>query len=1781
MTPFDEFLRQRIEAGGFTTEDALASFLPLARQVADTHAEGQVAPLDGINALHVEDVRIWFEQSRRAAPLQNRPRLLQLEQAAAGTLEVVEEERLTSEVTDGSLTVENLRISQRDAEVTRPVYLPGYVCWEHQIEHHDPVTDVYSLGLILASLCCGLNLNEPADLDAFVSNRRNLFALNASLHPVLAKCILRMTELDRHRRPQDLSSLLKVLEHYREQEVDLDLDLARSPDFAKQDRKSKQQVVLTRLQQRLFEISRRNRLLHFRQTMQTVNLTQASVPLAFDVRSLRPDQILTWNDALHAAVAGGKPLPLNRHLNFREAVYLPSVLDRIRVEAERDQHEYGFAQLRLVACFLRWSNFKESPPERFESPFVLIPVNLVKKKGVRDTYWLEPLDTQAEINPVVRHLFHQLYAIDLPETVDLTQTSLVELHTILAAKIAASEPAIHLDLVDRPRIDVIHEKARRRLDQYCRNVRLSGRGVRTFLDIDYSYDPANYHPLGLKLFTNLIRPARTHLQAIIDSRPIPRNYAVAPDPPTAVEHEQTLYRLREGGESSESNPFSWEFDLCSVTLGNFRYRKMSLVRDYAALLQNSPQNAAFDATFSLAARPVDAGAPASPPLQERCPIVPSDPTQTAAIAQGGSGLSYIIQGPPGTGKSQTITNLIADYVARGKRVLFVCEKRAAIDVVYHRLCQRQFDPLCCLIHDSQGDKKEFIQDLKRTYEGFIDKAAPVANREEKQRNNVLQSLVKELEPLAQFDLVMRATHATSGVPLRQLLHRAIELAPAPDGTGRGPDTAPPAGSGPASRRKQPGRSQHEWTPAEAERVPRYAAWHACRDRLAAFHEALLVVQPDGVLARHPLRLLATAVKDQNRPIEFVEGCVQAARRLLDDVLATLSKVKLPPELWNTPARALALARAARRAEFLASSGLMGLLDKKSVTTRDFRKKLRRVSNLKKIRDEKAHAARLWVHRLPLDETVAALSQAQALEQKLLGFLTPAWWRMRKLMTRSCDVRTYQLPPTWVQALQWLHDDYQAASALQQAEQEVCRVCRIEESLDDFMLHVEAFRDSLREQPAAVSTAIKVLQEANDADAQILALSAALDPLEQLQRQLDLFLAAGAAGVDKTGADQASATAGPNGPGTEIAFDELQRVLSGMLEHLEEIPDFVPILRDLQLLPRVIADALRTFPWTLPQLEASCARRSLDEIARENRGWSQFNGSQQARQVGQLERLSRELLEANARMICERVRERFIKHVGIASLPAAALTPEQKEFKKQYSRGRRELEHEFSKTMRYKPIRDLFTGDSGLVVQDLKPVWLMSPLSVSDTLPLDASHFDVVIFDEASQITLEEAIPSLFRAAQAIVVGDEMQLPPTNFFSSRQADDDDDPLTFEEQGELVQLDLQSNSLLNHAARNLPSRMLGWHYRSRSETLISFSNWAFYQGRLLTVPDERLAPAGRAELTATSAGDAVANVDGMLATAVSFHFMQHGLYDKRRNAAEAAYIAALVRELLRQKSRPSVGIVAFSEAQQEEIESALDELAEQDSNFRAELEQEFAREADGQFAGLLVKNLENIQGDERDIIILSVCYAKAPDGRMRMNFGPINQSGGEKRLNVAFSRARQHMALVASIHAREITNDYNDGARCLKNYLEYAAACSQGDMATVQRVLRSLSLDRDARGSDGRPSDAVLTQISQALTALGYLVDADIGQSHFRCNLAVRRATDSEYRLGILVDTDEHYRQLDILDRDLMKPGLLRTFGWRVSTVLTKDWWENPQEVLERIVRALESADAHRSSGTHDL
>jgi hypothetical protein len=1180
---------------------------------------------------------------------------------------------------------------------------------------------------------------------------------------------------------------------------------------------------------------------------------------------------------------------------------------------------------------------------------------------------------------------------------------------------------------------------------------------------------------------------------------------------------------------------------------------LSLVRDYTSLLEDIPENPAYEAIFSRDPCPVEPLSEAPAPLSERFDVVPCDPTQAAAIARARAGKSNIIQGPPGTGKSQTITNLIADFVARGKRVLFVCEKRAAIDVVHQRLCSTGLNRLCCLIHDSQLDKREFVLDLKETYDEHLAENAAPSSDPLKQRSRLIGDIDRELTALQRFHDGMGATPAQAGTTVRRLLHQAVKLRRG------GPDLA--AGDCVSFAKSTPAAAEQPgcWRPTDstlqaalAERLPRYAVWHEYADEVARFAETLRQIQPDGVFVNHPLRLVSPALVHEEHPVARASRSLESALRLLGRI-EELLKSAGPASAVNTLESTAALRDYVAQVGGLAEQNQLSLLERASPASERLDALRRKHQTAVGTLETAAKAAAGWKHPLSSTDAVTALEQARAFEKSWLPVFRPAWWRLRRVIRSAYDFSAHTVKPSWSRVLTWLCDELAARDAVEKLEADARREFGIDEPLVAYVDSIARLRKGTEEWPDIVQDVHQHCLKSPEAGSLI----ARLSELKPLLEQLDGGLAGFIQDFE------------------EHSFTDLHREFDGIGASLHSLPEFLDCLAALEKLPPDFTGAVRRLALDLVQLEAASAERTLTQIFRADRDLDRFDGHVRDERLRRLQGAIGRWREVNAAVVCDQVRRRFLENVRIASLPAAQLESAEKAFKKRYQRGRRELEHEFGKSTRYRSIRDLTSDEPGLVVRDLKPVWLMSPLSVSDTLPLATGQFDVVIFDEASQITLEEALPSVFRATQTIVVGDRMQLPPTNFFSARRSGDEDALQIEEESGQIVEYDLSSDSLLEHASRNLSSTMLGWHYRSRSESLISFSNAAFYQGKLLTIPEEARVLPSRGDITVMASADG-ANVDRLLDRPLSFHFLQHGVYQRRRNADEAAYIAQLVRALLIRSTGKSIGIIAFSEAQQAEIEEALARLAHDDREFRELYEAELEREENDQFLGLLVKNLENIQGDERDVVILSICYGYDANRRMLMNFGPINQSGGEKRLNVAFSRSRHHMAVVSSIRHHDITNDYNDGANCLKNYLRYADATSAGDSAAARRILNGfLAASLDSGDSASAESDAVVEQLAAALSQHGYRTDREVGQSNLRCDLAIFREGDEEYRLGLLVDTDAFYRQPDVLEQELLRPRLLEEFGWKIARVLTKDWHRDPQGVMNSLLKRLENRQQNLS------
>jgi hypothetical protein len=1706
MASFDSLLQQAQQTGGLETEDLRAAVLPLWQQVAAMHELGMVAPLRGTAELAVDDQYRLSIVGDARPPSRNRGQLNDVQRPESQAFQVLGEQRLIHDVDAGLQRVESLDVVEPGAPVERPVFVVGYEVWEQQIGHHDPAADIASLGLVLASLALGLDFRVPADLKRFAANRRNLFAVDADLHPVIARLIVEMAEPDRNRRAQDLRALAERLDSYRDQPVDFDLSLVAGA--ASGPIPGRRAAIQVALRDRLFEINRRNRLVYFTPTQQSLNVTLGSVPLLLDVRNLRAEQVATWAPPLADDVVAGKKIRLNTVLRFEDAPYLPGVLDKLISQARRDRAEYGMAQLRLVVCFLRWHNLKEVKEERINSPLLLLPIELTKKRGVRDSYVLTATSSIAEVNPALRHHLRQIYGIELPETIDLDEQSVDDLHRLLEAQIQASEPGVVLTKVDKPQLEMVHQRAKMRLDQYRRRQRAAVTAQER-MPFSYSYAPGDLRPLGIQMFEQRVKyraPERLRLAA--GAPPVPRTpFLTSDDDGSVVVSEKRAYSLK---EPTTGNPYGWELDLCALTIANFNYRKMTLVRDYAQLIAADEPSDSFDRIFSLDARPLDDDISTDLPLEQQHLVVPADETQRAAIARARTGRSFIIQGPPGTGKSQTITNLIADYVARGKRVLFVCEKRAAIDVVHARLRKQGLDELCAVIHDSQADKKAFIHGLKTTYESWL-ATDDTADAVEADRDATVARMRGRLDALRRVDAAMAEVPVGSDRSLRSLLERAAEL------RGTGDDDA--AGRVGA--------------------LPEVADWYRHADLVRQIGATLQRLGEPPVLALHPIADVRPELLAVERPADELATATGKLVEALAQIDAPLASLGLDPSSITVD----------ELTELGALAGLATQLPPVSVAVVAAGSSdapalvaaAEQLQSLEAAAQDASDTTAGWLDPLPFADAVAGLEVAADKEPSALKFLSGSWRAVKKTVESRYDFAGHAVAPSVTKVLTDLVERYRA-------EERVAEQARL--ALERY--GSTDLRVTLR--------AVRAVQ------------SIGSPPIASLRDRL-----AAEAGPDRGRLGTALLAAGPSISAANAAIDATYsgsgpRAVTDVRDRTERLRgasgSLRELLADLQRLhassPEVDA-AIRVSLHTADELEGDILERTISDFGLHNVDVERFTGRELAEHLAALQSDLRTLLDTNAAVVRARARTRFRQHVALAATSATQLQPEQKAFKKSFTAGRRELEHEFQKTMRYRSIRDLVDGETGPAVMDLRPIWLMSPLSVSDTLPLDPTGFDVVVFDEASQIPLEEAIPALYRSHQTIVVGDQMQLPPTQFFSTTTTEGDEVEVD-DDDGQRVAIVLDGDSFLAQSAASLPSTMLAWHYRSRSEDLIGFSNAAFYGGALATVPDLHRPPEALRPITVDAALPIETAVDDLLERNVSFHFVPGAVYEARRNRAEAQYIAELVRTLLGRELGLTIGIAAFSEAQQGEIEDAIERLCDADEQFGDRFETEELREEDGQFAGLFVKNLENIQGDERDVIIMSVCYAPGPDGRMVMNFGPINQAGGEKRLNVIFSRARQHMAIVSSIRAPQITNEHNDGANALRQFLDYADALSAGENDRATRILESVNPLRRTELAIGGHSP-VARALAAALRERGLIVEEDHGRSRFRCDLAVRRPTDVDHRVAVLIDTHARSTLAPVEERALTHPAVLRAFGWRVVHVLTKDWHAQPDAVIRSVEDAV--------------
>ena len=467
-----------------------------------------------------------------------------------------------------------------------------------------------------------------------------------------------------------------------------------------------------------------------------------------------------------------------------------------------------------------------------------------------------------------------------------------------------------------------------------------------------------------------------------------------------------------------------------------------------------------------------------------------------------------------------------------------------------------------------------------------------------------------------------------------------------------------------------------------------------------------------------------------------------------------------------------------------------------------------------------------------------------------------------------------------------------------------------------------------------------------------------------------------------------------------------------------------------------------------------------------------------------------------------------------------------------------LEREIEKQKRHVPVRQLMLR-AGRALQSLKPCFMMGPLSVAQYLAPGAVKFDLVIMDEASQLRPEDALGAIARAGQVVIVGDRMQLPPTSFFDriGEDAVDDDEAISAEALSD-------AESILDVASSVYkPARLLRWHYRSRHGSLIAFSNKEFYKGQLIAFPSP---------------------VSKSPAFGVKLIHVSDGVYENRRNLNEAKRVVDTALRHMRLRPTESLGIVTLNAVQRELIEGHLEQRLKTDP-----IAQRYVQDQGTGLEPFFIKNLENVQGDERDVIYISVTYGRSPSGHVFQRFGPINGATGHRRLNVLFTRARRRVVVFSSMLAEDIQVQPSTawGVRALKGYLHYA---------------RTGVLEQ-ATFSGREPDSDFEIEVAGALKGRGFEVVAQVGVAGYYIDLAVKhpRKLDS-FILGVECDGQTYHSSVSARDRDRLRQSVLEDLGWTIHRVWSTDWFKQTTQEVDRIVaridERLREEEAHGVSST---
>lgn len=1164
--------------------------------------------------------------------------------------------------------------------------------------------------------------------------------------------------------------------------------------------------------------------------------------------------------------------------------------------------------------------------------------------------------------------------------------------------------------------------------------------------------------------------------------------------------------LPEIGDTDDLNPNSYFSEVCKVinansrwkveaneiTLGFFSFGKFLMYKDLdanawskeTAPCDHKILSTLLDDGFREADSSYDEGTHIDEIVSpsEVHLIKDADSTQMLAILDVNAGRNMVIQGPPGTGKSQTITNIIAECIGNGKKVLFVSEKMAALEVVKRRLDDVGLGDAVLELHSHKTNKKKVLEELNRT----LHQKQPLV----KNTKDDIEALTQLRDKLNTYCNAVNKPIGNTKISFVKALGGALQIT-------EGMQTTSLFNFAPMVEWPE---SNYKNARMLVEELDRY-------------------LEEAGPPARNCFK---DSRLDESLPSQrqYIENILKEAYTLTKEligkttVLAESVKLKIPENIQELDM----LIRTSKR--IIESPFLDGIKI-------DSGKWKEHKDEIVQLIDAGCRLKEL--HKL-YDEYLIDDAWEQDLSEVLQNYIKRGkkWWsflsgNFRRSKARLQRLSRKQLPKNSTKIIEIIEAVLES--------QKFCKIYSNYESLGKTLFGIqwkgkESDWDTLEklfkwivalyqdiDNNVIPTIIINVIYEPNLA----IRLKEQLSNVEPLIQKHNEALFAVSVNLKLQNEDTDKSYWDISMNSMKCFFEEWQ----------SRFDDLYNIVRYNQISNNMKDHGLSfiievTKEWdkgrgSLVRAFDYCWYNGLVEKAySENPSIKLFDRVQHEHILNNFSRLDHLLFEYNKARLMLSHWETLPSLSGGGQLQI--------------------ISREIHKKRRHMPIREL-VNQAGQAIQAIKPVFMMSPMSIAMYIPPSVLEFDLVIFDEASQVKPVDAFGAILRSKQAVIVGDDKQLPPTSFFNSLQNSDDEED--FDNLGDMESI------LSLFLAKGAPERMLRWHYRSRHESLIAVSNNEFYDNRLVVFPSPGIN----------------SNARGLRLR----HFPKTA-YDRGKtctNQEEAQIVAQAVLEHAKTYPDHSLGVVAFSVAQRDIIELQLERLR----RINSKCESFFNENKTEPF---FIKNLENVQGDERDVIFVSIGYGKTAEGYMTMSFGPLNREGGERRLNVLISRARLAMDVFSNFIASDIDLNRSNarGVVSLKKFLNYA---------------ETGNLDQPYL-TDKEPDSIFEETVIKALIQRGIAVEPQVGTAGFFIDIGVKDpGNPGRFILGIECDGATYHSSRSARDRDRLRQEVLEGLGWKLYRIWSTDWYRNPKSELERVVIAIKQAreQSQKTLETHKI